>query len=185
MNLQKILSNRTYYRNRLKIILSYLNLKGKSILDLGCGEMILFDLVKDEVTSYIGIDNCIISDKPQCIHGNILDEHFLKEYSADFVFLLGVLDHLNLDEKERILNIGRNRLSEAIIISQRNPKSLLNFFYPKSAPVVNIEEQFNNYPIKKIHLLKFPFSQQVIDLTRNNNWIKNLCTEIVYVISKR
>jgi hypothetical protein len=182
MNLQKIIRNRTYYQNRLKIILSYLNLKGKSVLDLGCGEMILLDLVKNEISSYVGIDNCVIPDKPQFVRGNILDDHILKEYSADFVFLLGVLDHLNLEEKEHILKMCKDKFKVALIITQRNPGSFLNLFYRKKSPVVKIEKLFNNHTSKKIYLLKFPLSKKVIDLSQKYNWVKKLSTEIVYFI---
>ncbi len=100
MNLdkQKIERNSKYYKRRLEIVLKKLDLENTTILDLGCGEMILYDLLKDQIKSYKGIDQFVFSDQVYFISGNILDRDLLKEHSADFVFLLGVLDHLNVVE---------------------------------------------------------------------------------------
>ena len=184
MNQQIIIRNRNYYKNRLKIILTYLNLNNKSVLDLGCGEMILYDLVKHEVTSYIGIDSISYSNDVHFVHANILDPDVLESYTAEFIFLLGVLDHISPDEKNRILELCKTRYSDSLIISQKNPHSFINMFYKKTSPVVDVEEHFKDHRITKVYLLKLPFNGWVFDLSRSGNRIKNWCTEIIYIITK-
>ncbi len=184
MDRHKIIHNKFYYKNRLRIILSNLNLHGASILDLGCGEMILYDLVRDQIKSYLGIDQFAFSNSEQFISGNILDKEFLKDHAADFVFVLGVLDHLPFDDKIKLLEICKGKYISSLIISQRNSKSFINSFYPSQSIVVSMEDLFPNDSIVKLYLLKFPFSKMVYDLSSCKSWIRSWCTEIVYIISK-
>ena len=108
----------------------------------------------------------------------------MKDHAADFVFLLGVLDHQSLDEKISLLEMCKDKFHKSIIISQRNPNSFLNLFYPSPSKVVSMEDLFPNDSIVKLYLLKFPFSKMVYDLSSCKSWIRSWCTEIVYIISK-
>lgn len=184
INPQKIIRNKSYYRNRLQILLTYLNLRNSSILDLGCGEMILYDLVKDQIKSYLGIDQISFTEHEHFISGNILDKDVLKDQSADFIFLLGVLDHLTLDEKRNLMEMCKDKFHKSIIISQRNPKSFINFVYRSKAPVIEIVSYFENHSVSKLQMLKIPYTNVVFDLSKSREWIKNFCTEIVYIVSE-
>ena len=183
VNQSDILRNGNYYKNRLKIILPFLNLKDATILDLGCGEMILYDLLQSQNKSYTGIDRFPFSNSKQFICGNIIDEELIKNQTADFIFLLGVLDHLSTEEKHSILQICQNSFHKSIIISQRNPKSILNWFHKNLSPVIVVEDYFKQNSIARLFLLKLPYSKFVFDLSKCSDWFKNLCTEKVYMIS--
>ncbi len=184
MDRLKIIDNKNYYKNRLKILLPYLNLRDSSILDLGCGEMILYDLVKDQIKSYLGIDQISFSEHEHFISGNILDHEVLNERQADFVFILGILDHLTFDEKMNLMKLCKDKYHTSIIISQRNPKSFINFFYRYKAPVIEIETYFKGHSITKLQMLKIPWTSLVVDLSKSKEWIRNWCTEIVYIVSE-
>jgi hypothetical protein len=131
----------------------------------------------------VGIDRILFRNSEHFVHGNILDKEVFKDLSADFVFLLGVLDHLTIDEKIKLLEICEGRYHESLIISQRNPKSFIHFFYSAQSKVYSIEDNFQNHSIIKFYLLKIPFTSLVFNLSEQRHWIQIWCTEIVYVIS--
>jgi 2-polyprenyl-3-methyl-5-hydroxy-6-metoxy-1,4-benzoquinol methylase len=181
MEINKIFKNKIYYQNRLKIILTYLQLEGKSVVDLGCGEMVLYDLIADQLNSYIGIDQFHFSKKEYFIKADIRDPELFKEEKFDFVFLVGVLDHCSVADKKMILEHWTKRYKQGIIISQHNEHSLINLFFNKTS-VVNLKSQFINHQFKEIYLLKFPLLYKVYVL--NPNWwiTKYFSTEIISII---
>ncbi len=179
-----ILRNRSYYKNRLKCILPYLDVYGSSILDLGCGEMLLKELVTAQNTSYLGIDHYKFSDSCDFIIGDISDKTTLENKSADFVFLLGILDHFPQEKKESLLQWCKGCYTKSLIISQRNPACVLNLFQVSLSPAMNLDDYFRNTHIRKLHLLKLPLFQFVIDLTNFQGWMKRLSTEIIYIVSR-
>lgn len=182
---QKIIQkNRDYYKQRLQIILSYVNLRKASILDLGCGEMILKELLPDNISSYKGIDQIQFSDSCDFIQRDLLKESVSKNEKADFVFLLGVLDHLENKDKQKLLKIWQNAFNKTIVISQNNSNSLLNAFYKSNEQLIDIEKEFEGFHIKKLSLIKFPFLTVVFDVTYKQDILKKLSSEFIYIISK-
>jgi hypothetical protein len=77
----------------------------------------------------------------------------------------------------------KSNFRKSIIISQRNPDSFINFFHTESIPIIELEDYFKQNSILKLCLLKVPFTSFVFDLSKRSDWIKNLCTEMVYIIT--
>lgn len=184
-NQKKYTNNRDYYKNRLKVILQYVNLKDATIMDLGCGEMILYDLVHSNIRNYLGIDKYSFANTKNFVLGDIFDKNMLDNRAADFIFLLGVLDHIMFEEKVDILESCSNKFNTTLIISQRNPASFFNLFYKKIAPVINIQQYFENHHIVELYLFKLPFMDLVFDLSKYHGWIQKCCTEVIYLISSK
>lgn len=183
MNPIKITSNRKYYRNRLQLLLNYLNLHGKSVLDLGCGEMLLYQLIKENITAYKGIDKQSWSNADHFMQADIMDFSNWKDFIADFIFLLGVLDHIAFSDKSDLLKQCIGKFRNALVISQRNPESFINYFIPAVSAVIDIEKSFRRFKIQKLHFLKIPGSDCVYDLSTKPEFIKKQATEIIYLIS--
>ncbi len=186
MNLTKnrIIRNKQYYKKRLQIILSYLTISQNSILDLGCGEMLLLDLLPKKISGYTGVDQISFFESKEFVQADLLEIGLKRVLQADFVFILGVLDHLDNMQKEKLLMLWKDSFKNTIIISQKNPKSLLLYFSQSKRSVISIIDYFLTNRINKLFLLKFPFSGMVINLTEWKSLRSFLSTEIIYIISK-
>lgn len=91
---------------------------GQDILDLGCGNGRLIELLKDYQINYLGIDYSeklideakIAWPNYQFLVGDILDLSLLKQ-KYDIVFLVAVLHHLPSDKlREQVMNNIKNIL---------------------------------------------------------------------------
>lgn len=179
-----VLKNREYYRNRIKNILPFLQLNEFSILDLGCGEMILLDFIKERNVSYTGIDIYPYRKEAEFILGNLLDPELIPNKKYDVLFLLGILDHLDMDQKHQVLLMYKNIFKKHFIISQKNPFSWINKCIQKDAMVIEIEKYFKDDQIQMIPLLKIPFCSKVFNLSNFKVLVRSFCTEKIYIISR-
>ncbi|MFH0840792.1 MAG: class I SAM-dependent methyltransferase [bacterium] len=76
------------------------------ILDVGCGSGRIYRLFKDKQIKYVGVDNCDkminlakeqnlnTENKPEFIHGNILELNNIQQVNFDYLFCIDVLHHL-------------------------------------------------------------------------------------------
>lgn len=177
------IKNRRYYQNRIKHILKYISVENTSVLDLACGEMLLYKLKGFQMKSYFGIDQINFQEHPCFLQANILDDLFRIDIKVDVIFLLGVLDHLNFDQKLKLIEKFKQQFTKTFIISQFNE---LAWIYKKRNSMnaaLNLNAYFNNLPIQYIYLIKLPFLKFVWDVTHAPNWIKKNCTEKVALIS--
>lgn len=184
LNHRKYLKNRRYYQNRIKHILKYITVENTSVLDLACGEMLLYKLKGFHMKSYFGIDRIKFQEHPFFIQADILDEVVELDWEVDFIFLLGILDHLDYDQKIKLLEKYESQFKKALIISQFNE---LAWFFKKRHPrnaALNLNAYFKNLSIQYIYLFKLPLFPIVWDVTNAPNWFKKNCTEKVAIISK-
>jgi hypothetical protein len=83
-----------------------------------------------------------------------------------------------------VLNLWKDSFHKAIIVSQRNPLSLLNVFYLRKKPVIDIHTIIKTDHFVKLYLMKLPFSGKVFDFTKIKFIRKYLSTECILIILK-
>ncbi|MBK6545154.1 MAG: hypothetical protein IPG12_07775 [Saprospiraceae bacterium] len=184
MEISLILKNKKYYQNRIRRIIPYLDLQGSSVLDLGCGQMVLYESMGPKLREYLGMDNFPFSNKEYFILGDLKNSNLLPAKHFDFIFILGVIDHFIKDEKLNLVSLCKNKFQNSLIISQRNEHSLINKWLQQNKCTIKIEDSFENNKIEIIYLLKLPLFAFVFDLTKLKSLRSILSTEFVYIISK-
>jgi SAM-dependent methyltransferase len=129
-----------HFKADLEQLVSYAAL-GSKVLDVGCGNGRLFELLQDKKVDYCGFDNCAPLIERAKTHfpaakfliGDALDLTFLGEERFDIVFSVAVLHHI--PSRELRLQALKN------INKVLNPKSLLvmtnwNLYQPKYLPLM-------------------------------------------------
>lgn len=181
--LQKMKKNRLYYKNRIEAILREFPFSDAKVLDLGCGEMLLYNYVIARHATYTGVDQLPFENREHFISCDILDYDF-KGTPFDIIFLVGVLDHMPYREKELVLEHVQDHFSKALVVSQHNPANFLfRMLYPRRK-AIRMEEFYPSCSVRKLALLKYPFYQRVFRLHVKSLLSKYLATEYVYVITK-
>ncbi|MCC6815761.1 MAG: hypothetical protein IT267_05070 [Saprospiraceae bacterium] len=175
---KKIVRNRNYYRSRLKIILGYLDCTDKTILDLGCGEMLLKqELEANSIRSYTGVDSLCFNNESSFFCEDLFDFALHCRGNYNYIFCLGVIDHLQLSDKNRLIELYKRKFNELMIISQMNLQNLFLQFFIRNEYV-----EFHNSIIQKIFLLKIPKTSFVFDLSRYKYLRAYCATEIIYLL---
>lgn len=175
MNIELIKKNRLYYKKRIHFILQNLDCKHKSILDLGCGEMLLNDSLSNlSINSYLGVDELNFTDQTNFLNQDIITFGKSNSKSYDLIFCLGVLDHLAKKDQLELLDLFSDYFNELFIISEANKFNLgIRLIGSISVPKKKL------IAIIRIFLLKIPFTQIVIDLS-NFKFIRDiLATEVI------
>jgi len=184
LNRNIYLKNRNYYQNRIRHILKYVSVENASVLDVACGEMLLYKIEGSRMKSYLGIDQIDYQNHPLFIHGDILDFQLENQVPVDFIFLLGILDHLNYPQKIKLLDTYKNLFSKKMVVSQFNEAA---WYYNKDLEkykTVNLNSYFQKDAIQWIYLLKLPLLPYVWNLTNAPKWIQKASTETIALISK-
>ena len=159
-NENKYRANSVYYRNRLQKIVNGIDFTNKKIVDLGCGEMILKDLLSNQNVHYIGIDT-IDYGVSSTLNQISVGQYFIPK--ADYN-----LYENNSDSEAKYLIIGvRNVNTIWPWVVNRN----LRFDLKNSLPKYRCtHEKF---------ILKFPFYKQCIELQKEF-FARFFSTEVVY-----
>ena len=180
-SLEKLyLKNKKYYQRRLRIILDRLYIENEKILDLGCGEMLLKDFLPIERNgNYLGVDNIAYQNISDFICMDVLQFLKVNHNHYDFIFCLGLLDHLELEVQNEFLDLISLRQHSKIILSKSNEKNIF-FRFLNVGRGVEFEHQF--LILKKIYLLKIPKTSLVIHLT----FIGSIfATEVIYFLASK
>ncbi len=180
INPNLVIKNREYYRKRLRIILSHINLYNCSILDLGAGELLLREeLKKVSYQSYLGVDSISFQNDAEFLCSDIFDFGILTSNKFDAVFCLGVLDHLSKSDQIQLIDICNRLYTKYLILSKVNEKNIFFRFRKQkfTIPIPNTNK-------KRIFLIKLPFTRQVFLLKRKSWYISLLATEVVYIFNK-
>lgn len=185
MDWKKIRKNKRYYLKRAQILLKNIDLQGKSVLDLGCGEMIIKKLAGHQMTAYTGIDEIAFQLDKDFICGNIFDHWNELEDKYDVIIALGVLDHLDEVNKQTLVNWCSENSREYIVLSHCNPESfLLNLFKIKCGPFP-YEHLLNTFEKQKIYGMKIPLTQWFFELKMNAAFNRKWATEKIIIIQKK
>lgn len=172
MNPDVVLKNRKYYQNRLKVVLPFLNVQQKRILDLGCGE----GLIRSELENkslYLGIEQFNFQEMEGILVQDIFDFLQNDRQHFDLIICLGVADHLNPERQLDLLKLLSVKHSCVFVLSRSNPR---NPFLLYKNTVFN--SQLKNYPAKPIlnlYILKLPLFQKVWCFKKPIRW----ATEII------
>ncbi|MBK9109310.1 MAG: class I SAM-dependent methyltransferase [Saprospiraceae bacterium] len=180
---KKIQRNRSYYKNRIEEILKEFPIAHERVLDLGCGEMLLREFLIDQSCHYTGVDQLPFENKENFVCSDILDFE-LKQGQFDIIFLLGVIDHMPIREKEIVMERIQENFTKALVISQFNPSNFVFRFLFPDKKEVDLEQWFKEHHILKIALFKFPFFQRVFRLSPELSFTKFIATEYIYLIRK-
>ncbi len=183
MNFFKYKKNYRYYRNRIQIILTYVNVRDQRVLDLGCGEMILWQAARHLLRNYTGMDELAYQQHPDFIQADICNESTLQDKKFDCIFLLGVLDHLDFSTKQKVLSIYKSKFESAFILSQYHSDAWYFRHLKVKNPTLDPALYFDPNKIKYIYLLKLPGYSWVFNLTNLPNFLRNLSTERIAIIS--
>lgn len=181
---QGIRKNAGYYKRRLKCILRHLDISGNEVLDLGCGEMWLRSMKGGILKSYTGMDLFPFSGNPDFILGDLLNPAYTNERLFDSIFMLGVLDHASIAEKNRMLQLYQDKFKKYFVVSQCNPASWLLKMFGLCSDTVDMNSYFEACACIVLHLLKIPGTQFVFDMSRFPEWMKGWATEKVYVFKR-
>ncbi|MBK6859887.1 MAG: hypothetical protein IPG95_06350 [Saprospiraceae bacterium] len=179
------LKNRRYYQNRIKHILNYISVENVSVLDLACGEMLLYKLEGPRMKSYLGIDQLDFQRHSFFIQADILDETVTTDLQFDLIFLLGLLDHIDINQKIKLLDKYKHQFKKILVVSQFNEAA---WFFKKRNPAnasIDLNAYFQNLTIQSIYLFKLPILPLVWDVTNAPDWIKKNCTEKIALISRK
>ena len=175
-NENKYRANSVYYRKRLQKIVNGIDFTNKKIVDLGCGEMILKDLLSNQNVHYIGIDT-IDYGVSSTLNQISVGQYFIPK--ADYIFAIGLVDHLDDLTIWNLYENISNSEAKYLIIGVRN----VNTIWPW---VVNRNLRFdlkNSLPKYRCthekFILKFPFYKQCIELQKEF-FARFFSTEVVY-----
>ena len=156
--------NEEAQRLRFEILASSVNLKGKSILDVGCGTGSLLEylILKGIEVSYTGVDilesmiEVAINKFPDgnFICTDIFKQNYFKKKSFDVVFSSGIFN-LNLGNNEefliKALKIFLNLSKEAAVFNllhQKSPDKEHKFYYYSPDDIIKAIEKIQTYSIK-------------------------------------
>jgi len=150
------------YLEKMKIINKFLDkYKNLKILDAGCGEGILVDKYKEKGYNIKGID--LNYSSKNIIKGDIKKMPF-KDNEFDLILCLDVLEHININEHEKIINeLNRVIKKNGIIIfglpNLAHFASRLSFLFTgKLLRTSEVERHIGDRPIKEfLDLIKNKF----------------------------
>lgn len=184
MDCKKIKKNRPYYFKRAETLLKHIDLQGKKVLDLGCGEMILKKLAGHQMSAYTGIDEIAFQVDRDFICGNIFDHLNVLEGKYDVVIALGLLDHLNPGNKQLLVDWCIENSREYFVLSHCNPESfLLNLFQLMCSPFTE-EDRLDTFAKEIIYGLKIPLTRCFFKLNFNTSCNRKWATEKIVIIKK-
>lgn len=173
-----IYRNRRYYLNRLRIILNAMEPLHGYVLDLGCGEMLLQSLMDLSKVNYTGVDETGFSKEPYFILSDAIKYLKTEVQQWDFLFCLGVLDHLSQEKTAELLRLIGICKAGFIIIQHAN------YSNPVIRNLNKVNLHFNNYSIQqRLYLLKLPMIQSVWWIP-DRTWCRWLATECVDIWCK-
>jgi len=179
------IKNRRYYQNRIKHILNYISVENATVLDLACGEMLLYKLEGPRMKSYLGLDQLDFQQHAYFVQADILDETVTTDLKFDLIFLLGLLDHIDFNQKIKLLTKYKHHFEKTFVVSQFNEAA---WFFKKRNPAnasIDLNAYFQNLTIQSIYLFKLPILPLVWDVTNAPDWIKKNCTEKIALISRK
>lgn len=175
-----VIRNREYYRRRIKVILSGLDLKDCSILDLGAGELLLREELKGvNYKSYLGVDSIPFQIDSQFNSSDIFDFIETVKEKYDALFCLGVLDHFDNSQKERLLDRFERIWIRYLIISKANDSNLIIRLFKNRYEVPKYD-----YATQKLYLFKLPLSKRLYLFQSDTFFIRLIATEIIYIYTK-
>lgn len=178
MDSEIIIRNRRYYQQRLNSVIPFCDFKNSSVLDLGCGEMLLKPIVLSKGGEYTGIDSTAYKTDPHFIQGNVLDPLVSANKQFDYIFCLGVLDHLTSSQQSILLTNFHSKFNKYFIYNVWNRNSLWHYlFLSKNDHPITAEFIKNSNTL--VYFLKIPFTQLVFTL-KPNKINRLLATEIIY-----
>lgn len=180
----KVKKNRHYYRRRIELILNSIDLSGKTVLDLGCGEMIIRKLLGDQLDAYTGIDEISFQQDPNFICGNIFDVVFSLEKNYDVIIALGVLDHLSPKDQDRLIRLCLDKSQESVVISHCHHNSLFLKWLGIKCRGINLLENCNVHDVQLKYGLKVPLTQWFLNLSLLPSYFRNFATEKIWIMSK-
>ena len=181
MDVQLILKNRSYYKKRISFILKELPRITGTVLDLGCGEMILADnLLMNENVEYVGIDLQRFKASDFFIQMNAVQYISSTTRRFDYIFCLGLIDHLNPSDRASCIKNCLGKMNTRLIVNAANSDNIFLKLFRKT---MNRENELFIHCKSKIYLLKIPFTQILIKLTGLFFIQKYFATEIVYFIT--
>ena len=105
--------------------------------------------------------------------------HNVNHNYSDFIFCIGLLDHLDLEVQNEFLDLLSLRQHSKIILSKSNEKNIF-FRFLNVGRGVEFEHQF--LILKKIYLLKIPKTSLVIHLTFIGS---RYATEVIYFLASK
>lgn len=118
---------------RLRQIIKHIGGKNINILDIGCSETKIPELLKDKINKYTGID--LLEDvieinkkkypKHEFHKKNILGPDFLEGESFDYIIMGAFIEHLSLEDNITLFNKLRKKLKKEgkIIITTPHEKA--------------------------------------------------------------
>ena len=134
-------SNSLHRRAELAKQILGLNLKGKRILELGCGSsMLSLPLIKAGAISYRGVDFAetaitLAIEKAQLggyedkVSYRVADVTQVDDYEPDITFSLGLFDWLSTEQIEAVFALGGEHFLHSISERRRSPACLLHRIY--------------------------------------------------------
>ncbi|MDQ3140790.1 MAG: class I SAM-dependent methyltransferase [Bacteroidota bacterium] len=184
--IKKYLKNKFYYQARLEHVVNQIQWDFTSVLDLGSGELIFKDIArkKGKIIQYIGVDQYKYSDDPDFIQSDILDESLFRDTKFDIILCLGVMDHFELNQCEKLVALYKPKCKKMFILNQSNPRSILNLILGlKSTSFIDVEKSMGKPAFMKMHFIKIPMTQAFFKITNSSFFNKYLATETVYYFS--
>ena len=156
--------NEEAHRLRFEILATSVNLKGKSILDVGCGTGSLLEYLNSKgiETAYTGVDilesmtEIAINKFPEgnFICTDIFKQNFFKEKSFDVVFSSGIFN-LNLGNNEefitKALNIFLDLSKEAAVFNllhHKSPDKEHKYFYYSPDDIIKAVKKLQSPSIR-------------------------------------
>lgn len=175
-----IRKNKLYYQNRISLILRNLESIKGSVLDLGCGEMILKNYLNPAtVTDYLGVDNISFVRSEDFILSDVIEFIKHSQKSFDYIFAIGLIDHLDLNKSQEIIRWGMKSCSQGFILSISNGKNI----FLQNNTIQELAEDLNEFK-RLIYLCKFPFFQKVFSIPSDNWFVDVLATEVILIYRK-
>lgn len=176
MSLSLFQKNKYYYHSRAGLIISFLKVKDKTILDIGCANQSIYFYCKENCKKYLGIDILEFENKEHFIYADYLSLSLPQTF--DLVFLIGVLNHVKEEDQIIFLNKARSNTSQQLIYTYANPANLINYFISiirkKNLIITGVNKKAS------IYLFKLPYFQKVWNF---NAWPlrEYLATEFVII----
>ncbi|HMW39886.1 MAG: hypothetical protein K1X68_13300 [Saprospiraceae bacterium] len=162
----------------MRIILQAMEPLQGYVLDLGCGEMLLKTFLDLSKVQYTGVDETGFSKEPYFIWSDAIKYLRTEVQPCDFLFCLGVLDHLNKEQSSEMLRLIEISHAGCLIIQQANSSN------PFIRNQNKVPLHFNKYSMQqRIYLLKLPMMQSVWSVP-DNKWSRWLATECVEIWRK-
>ncbi len=177
---EKIIRNKQYYLNRLAHLLPMFHFEGKTILDVGCGEMLLKSFVMAQGGQYLGIDHNFQHTDTHFIPIDLFTFSPPGSSTFDYVFCLGVLDHLSDDGAVHAFEKYAAMAKIGFVFSLCNPSCVIAGFLSCKKKIGLDRMMRSNKILPLSYLLKIPLSQKLFNINKKTPWKKYLASEIIY-----